>query len=345
MPERTPLASARTPAAVRNVSPEARGVARMGRIVALAFIALVCASAFAGGFPSWAYPVDPPDEPSLADGGRYLHVPDSPLSFSRRQLEAIDGPVPDWHPDEHPPMPAIVGKGRPPAVYACAYCHLPNGAGRPENASLAGLTAPYIVRQVLAFRNGDRPGSEPRRGPQDAMIALARAATIREIEEAAAYFASLKPAGFVRVVEAARVPKSMVAGWTLTPLPGGGREPIGNRIIEMATDFLRFENRDSRVRFVAFAPPGSIALGAALAANGAQGRSAVCATCHGPGMRGLLEAPRLAGRSPSYLARQLHDFRGGKRKGPNAELMRPVAARLTDGDIVALAAYLASIPP
>jgi cytochrome c553 len=242
-------------------------------------------------------------------------------------------------------MPVIVGKGRPSLVYACGYCHLPNGAGRPENANIAGLTAAYIRQEILAFRSGERPGSEPRRLPQAAMIALAKAATAQEVDEAATYFASLKPVRYVRVVETERVPKTTVAAWVLTTARGGGKEPIGDRIIEVPTDFARFENRDSRARYIAYVPVGSISLGADLAATGAEGRSVACATCHGPELKGLADVPPLAGRSPSYLVRQLYDLRDGKRSGGASDLMKPVVARLTDADIVALAAYLASRPP
>lgn len=242
-------------------------------------------------------------------------------------------------------MPAVVGKGRGAPIFACAYCHLPNGAGRPENTSLAGLTPTYFKRQILSFRVGDRWGSEPRRGPEGAMIALAKAASDADVDEAAAYFASLKPVSFVRVVETATVPKTTVKGWTLTSAPGGGTEPIGFRIIEMAVDFSRFENRDSRTPFVAFVPRGSISLGRDLVMTGAHGRSFSCISCHGPDLKGLIDIPRLAGRSPSYLVRQLYDMRSGTRKGGNAELMKPVVARLTDRDIVALAAFLASLSP
>ena len=56
-------------------------------------------------------------------------------------------------------------------------------------------------------------------------------------------------------------------------------------------------------------------------------------------------APPLRGRSPSYLARQLIDFREGTRHGVWAPLMVPVVANLTAEDILDLAAYLASLPP
>jgi cytochrome c553 len=303
------------------------------------------ATALAGDLPTWAYAVNPPETASPPSDGDPIHVPDSGATFSRVQLNTIEGPVSDWHPDEHPAMPAIVARGRPPQAFACGYCHLPNGAGRPENASLSGLTAAYIRDQVKAFRNGERPGLEPRRSPQSAMIAIAKALSDPETDEAAAYFASVKPSSFIRVVETSTVPVTTVAGWTLVRAPRGGKEPIGNRIVEMAVDFRRFENRDSRTRYVAFAPPGSISRGADLAATGARGRSVACATCHGRGLKGMADVPRLAGRSPSYLVRQLHDLRSGKRRGGSAELMKPIVANLSDEEIVALGAYLASCDP
>ena len=55
--------------------------------------------------------------------------------------------------------------------------------------------------------------------------------------------------------------------------------------------------------------------------------------------------PRIAGRSPSYLFRQLYDLREGTRKGAAAELMKPVVVNLTDADMVAIAAFLASRKP
>jgi len=53
----------------------------------------------------------------------------------------------------------------------------------------------------------------------------------------------------------------------------------------------------------------------------------------------------LAGRSPSYIVRQLFDIQSGKRHGVRAELMKPVVANLTTNDMLAIAAYLASRTP
>jgi cytochrome c553 len=295
--------------------------------------------------PAWAYAVNPAGSQPVVDDGRVKHVPDSVAGFTHQQIIAITVQPPDWHPEEHPAMPGIVGRSREPQVYACAYCHLPNGAGRPENASLAGLTPGYILSQMTAFREGRRPGTESRRLPQSLMISLAQALTETELAEAAAYFAGLKPVAYVKVVESEIVPKTVVAGWMLAKAPDGGTELIGNRIIEIAEDFEHFENRDSRTPYLAYVPRGSLRRGAALASTGGEGRTLLCITCHGPELKGLADVPRLAGRSPSYLFRQLYDLRQGRRTGGAAELMKPVVANLTDEDMVDLAAYLASREP
>lgn len=309
----------------------------------LALAALGSSSAHADA-PTWAYPVNPPAAPVAEDDGKPRHVPASTRAFTWSQIAALKVQPPDWHPDEHPPMPGIVGRSREPGVYACGYCHLPNGAGRPENASLAGLSAHYIKEQLAAFREGHRAGSESARYPHNAMVALAKELTTAEIEESAAYFAALPPREYLKVIESATVPRTEVAGWTLRQARGTATEPIGNRIIEMAVDFERFENRDSRTPYVAYVPEGSLVRGAALVTTGA-GRTLPCAGCHGAGMKGLADVPRLAGRSPSYLYRQLNDIRNGNRTGGATELMQPVVAELTDEDMVAIVAYLSSLRP
>ena len=61
--------------------------------------------------------------------------------------------------------------------------------------------------------------------------------------------------------------------------------------------------------------------------------------------RGLGPVPPLAGRSPSYIVRQLFDMQKGNRNGPNAKLMKPVVASLTVDDMIAIAAYVSSRSP
>ena len=77
--------------------------------------------------------------------------------------------------------------------------------------------------------------------------------------------------------------------------------------------------------------------------GGGGGKTIQCATCHGADLMGMGSVPGLAGRSPSYLVRQLYDMRQGKRTGEWASLMMPVVAKLTTDDMLAIAAYLASL--
>lgn len=323
------------------------------------FVAFLSASigCIAAELPTWAFPVAPaaPARAPAAPGAPAARanpateippprVPDTKVTLTRDQLKAHGPAVPDWHPEEHPAMPDIVNKGREPQVWACAYCHLPNGAGRPENASIAGLSVNYIKQQVLAFKNGERPGSEPKRGPQNNMILVAQGATEADIEPAAAYFAALKPQSFLKVIESDTVPKTIVVGAILAKAPGGGTEPIGNRIIEVPVELERFENRDSRTPYEVYVPPGSLKRGAELVMTGG-GKTQQCTLCHGPELKGLGDIPRLAGRSPSYLMRQLYDVQNGTRTGAATALMKVVVANLTQDDMLALAAYIASREP
>jgi len=320
---------------------------RLASAAVLSSLLLAGAPRLRAELPAWAYPVAPALSPVAPEPGaedRPRTVPGSTLTLTRRQFEAHVLPEPDWHPEEHPPMPPVVRMGREPQVWACAYCHLPNGAGRPENASLAGLSRAYILQQLEEFRAGRRQGSEPRRGPQNAMIAIAKALTRAEAEAAAAYFASLTPATFITVIEQDSVPQTYVAGAMLAVLPGGAAEPLGDRIIEVPESLERAENRDSRTPYLAFVPVGSVRRGEALARRTTAPTNLACGACHGPGLRGQADFPRLAGRSPSYLMRQLYDYRAGTRTGAGG-LMQGVTAHLTTADMVDLAAYLASLSP
>ena len=316
--------------------------------------------------PYWAFAINPPADPAAAPkktpdkikNDTPRHVPGSTAVFADSQLGDLFAP-PDWHPADHPAMPRIVSRGRAPDVYACGYCHLPNGQGRPENASLAGLPAAYIAQQMADFKNGLRKSSEPRHAPTSTMIAYETKATPQEILAAAEYFSSLKPQPWIRVVETETVPRTHVAGWMLVvddstknestkndraKTDRGGTEPIGARIIETPENLERTELRDDRSGFIAYVPVGSIKKGEALVA-GDSSRTVGCVTCHGRDLKGLAEAPPLAGRSPSYLVRQLYDIQHGSRAGAAVQKMKPAVARLTVADMAAVAAYAASLKP
>ena len=107
----------------------------------------------------------------------------------------------------------------------------------------------------------------------------------------------------------------------------------------------QFELRDLRSQFTAYVPVGSIAMGEVLAKTGGSGATIPCAICHGSDLRGIGPIPGIAGRSPSYLVRQLYDFQRGTRAGSSAALMKPAVAKLSKEDMIALAAYISSLEP
>ncbi len=165
----------------------------------------------------WAYAVDPAstDESKPADNTPQ-HVPGSTAAFTLAQIADLFR-VPDWFPEDHPPMPPVVAHGHKPDVYACGYCHLPKGLGRPENASLAGLPAAYITQQMADFKSGARKTSVSAHLPSMLMIGIAQDANAQQVQSAAAYFTQLKPRPWVRVVETEKVPATHVSGWMLVP--------------------------------------------------------------------------------------------------------------------------------
>ena len=292
--------------------------------------------------PQWAYPFTAEAQGRPPDDGTLYSVEGSDLELTQTEINNRFGP-PDWYPDEHPPMPDIVAHGRQPDIWACALCHLPNGAGHPESANLSGLPAEYIVRQMKDYASGARV-SAPEGNP-GIMVGFAKAITDEELREAADYFASLPPVKWNEVIEAEMVPETYFgAGAMRHAVPGGGMEPIGMRIIEIPTDSHHAELRDSHSPFMAYVPPGTLAKGEELATTGG-GKTVQCSICHGPGLKGLGEVPSLAGRSPIYMARQMFDIKHGARSGPSAALMQSVVANLNEEDILNLAAYAGSLDP
>jgi cytochrome c553 len=284
---------------------------------------------------SWAFPVVngalPAEEPAPKS------VPGSTKSYTPAQIDDLLNP-PDWFPDQHAPAPAIVQKGHGAAL-ACGSCHLMSGLGHPESADVAGFTTGYLVQQMADFKSGVRKDSARMNG-------IAKAMTDEEAQQAAEWFAAVKPQPWTKITEAADVPKTIVGQGRMRFLtPGGGTEPIGNRIITVPADQERARSRDPKSGFVAYVPVGSIARGKALVETGGSGKTVACSICHGDALKGLGNVPRLAGLHPIYIARQLYLFKDGNRNGIDAQLMKRSVAQLTDEDIVSLSAYLGSLTP
>ena len=316
------------------------GVGVLTVTVTVAIVVVAASVAVAADVPPpWAFAVNPPDTPKPPpDDGVLRRVPGSDVTSTLTQVRDLFSP-PDWHPEDHPAMPDAVAHGKKPNVFACGYCHLPNGLGRPENSSLAGLPAAYIVQQVADFKSGLRKSSEPASLPVNFMIAVAKGATDEDVKIAAEYFSALPRKPWIRVVEADTVPKTKVAGWMLVEAQPGATEPIGQRIIEMPENLERTELRDAASSFVAYVPVGSIKKGEAIM------KTHSCGTCHGADLKGLGPVPPLAGRSPSYTVRQLFDMQIGVRKGPWSALMKQAVEKLTIDDMIAIAAYTSSREP
>ena len=294
----------------------------------------------------WAFVLnDPaPVNAEVPDPDEIVTVPSSSVSMPRSAININNGP-PDWHPDGHPPMPEVVASGGGEGVVACGYCHLPNGQGKPENAGVAGQPYEYIVQQMADWRNSLRKTGEPRMGPPSFMERIGLAATDEEARVAAEYFSSINFKPWIRVVETDMVPKTRFAGWIHQVIEGGGMEPLGTRVVETPEDLERTHLRDDASSFVAYVPSGSIARGRDLVTTGGAGKTVACTICHGDDLRGLGPMPAIAGRSPSYIARQLYDLQQGTRNGAWSDLMDEAVENLTIEDIVNIVAYTASLEP
>lgn len=289
----------------------------------------------------WAFPVNPVNVakgiPPAKDDGKPKTIPGSTRSFTMKQILDYYN-TPDWFPNDHPKWPSVVQYGRTPVI-ACAFCHLGSGLGHPESANIAGLPAAYMIRQMGDFKRDLRKHSEP-------MNIFAKTLTDQEIKESCEYFAALKPRVFYKMVEATMVPQTYLdSEYMRLPRIGGAMESLGKRIITLPQDVERIERLDPYAGFIAYVPPGSIKAGEALVTTGGGGKTVACDICHGAGMKGLGEVPRIAGLHPIYIVRQLTKFQDGRNGGAWSPLMKRPVEKLTMDDMLAIAAYLGSLAP
>jgi cytochrome c553 len=319
---------------------------RSVRCIVLLLVTGVASQVRADGIevPGWLFPVPPPAAPVAGspDDAKPLGIPTSAHTYT---IARINNPfqAPDWHPEDHVPLPSIVASGRAPEVFACAFCHTPTGQGRPENASLAGLSADYIREQLEDMRSGTRKAI----GPADYlpirnMVLSASHLSDADIAAAAEFFSKQSLSKRVDIVETRKIPKVIPAGWVYAKAQGD-EEELGQRIIEITPDLTRHERRDDRMSYIAYVPTGSVRRGESIALTNDAARR--CSTCHGADLKGGALGPAIAGRSPTTIARQLFAFRVGTRTGDRARLMEPIVAALNEADVIALAAYVSSLTP
>ncbi|MSP94331.1 MAG: c-type cytochrome, partial [Alphaproteobacteria bacterium] len=237
-----------------------------------------------------------------------------------------------------PAMPAAVATGKP---LPCMQCHLANGGSHPESAAIAGLSVNYIIEQVHAFRDGERVDVRTGR-----MVQVAKLISEKELREAAEYYAAIGPdrQQWVKTVVSNEVPKGPApfgGGGFRYRAPEGGTDPLPlGMVVQTAADDDLVRARDQiDGGFVQYVNAEDLALGEKVAAAGA------CGTCHGAAYKGVGDVPRLAGQHTVYLIRQLKDIQTGARKNKNAALMKPIIDKLSDREMVAVSAYLASNSP
>jgi cytochrome c553 len=319
-------------------------------IISLAAVsALALTAAESDGPIPWAYAIPPappagsPPAAQPAPDTSLKHLSGSSGEFTRAQIADRFGPA-DWYPGDHPSMPDIVAHGKKPDVWACGLCHYPNGKGRQENAGVSGLPVAYFIQTMHDFRDGLRKSAEPRKNNTKLMMTFAKEMSDDEIKAAAEYFGAMKWTPWIKVIETNTVPKTHNANGLLL-VEGDEKEPLGKRILETPVNAEASEVlRDPHSSFYAYVPIGSIKKGEALVTKGA-GKTTQCGACHGADLKGLGPVPGIAGRSPSYLVRQMYDMQQGARNGTWTQLMKPVVANLSEEDLIDIAAYTASRMP
>jgi cytochrome c553 len=319
-------------------------------------ILIVCGFASRQAFeiPAWVFPSLPSEvRSSLRAADTSLKtLPGSTRSFTAKQISDALNP-PDWYPESHPPAPDVVVHARRDLKYACGLCHLPDGQGRSENATVAGLPDAYFIQQIADMRSGVRaPAKEFASSARMKEIAIA--ATDSEIAQAAKYFGGIHPRKQYTVVESATVPRSYQAGGLYALRPGTETEPLGARMMEISDNIEHHEMRDPAETFTVYVPPGTLAKGRKIALDAPATSPTRCAQCHGEDLRGLQvvapgkpgqPAPPIAGRSPYYLLRQLAGFKTKTRNGTTSAPMQVVTAGLSLDEMIAAVAYAGSRAP
>jgi len=174
-----------------------------------------------------------------------------------------------------------VQAGQAKASTVCLACHgLDGNSVNPEWPSIAGQHEQYIVKQVKAFRAGERANA--------LMSPIALTLTDQEIEDVAAYYATQK----IKGGEAARSK------------------------VELGQKIYRGGITDSK--------------------------TPACMACHSPDGRGNPAAnyPSIRSQHGTYIVAQLQAYKKGERKTDQNEMMRTVAAKLSDEQIDAVAQYV-----
>ena len=291
---------------------------------------------------AWAYPVAPPHTSALMTPPGVYVTPDGKRKLNAAQVEALNPADEDWFPGSHPHPPEVILHASKNGAAPCAECHLVSGQGEVGIPDIAGLKADYLLEQLHAFRAGTRRSAQPDRVATEAMIGVAKTWSEQDLKAAVAYFAGLPRHKAIRMVVADDAPSMHTErfGWTYADRTGGLRA-LNGTVAETPESVVKVFMGDPSNLEVVYASKSTLTIGEALVRSGGGGGQP-CTVCHGADLRGTPVAPALAGRDPSYIARQLWDIRCGTRSGPGVAFMQGVAHGLSPRDMTAVAAYLAS---
>jgi hypothetical protein len=114
----------------------------------------------------------------------------------------------------------------------------------------------YIAQQMREYASGTRASLDGKR--HDSIREIASDITAEETRVAAEYFAQIRAIKWVSVIGTELVPATYLGADNMRHAePGGGMEPIGQRIIEIPEDSRLAELRDSHGGFIAYVPRGS----------------------------------------------------------------------------------------
>jgi cytochrome c553 len=115
---------------------------------------------------------------------------------------------------------------------------------------------------------------------------------------------------------------------------------------EMAEHFAK-QKPSFLAQTVVNVDPATLARGQSLVTTGDEQRNIpACVACHGAALTGMNPGiPGLIGLTPTYVAGQLTRWRVGDRHATEPDCMKRVATRLSDADVRAIAAWLATRQP
>ena len=140
------------------------------------------------------------------------------------------------------------------------------------------------------------------------------------------------------MVETNLVPKTRISGNLFLPITKERIEPIAGAIIEAPENEEQAVVLQPALGVRRYVPVGSVKKGEDLVMTGGmrvvhdtivQGKTTACTHMPRVGFDGRRDVPPIAGRSPSYLVRQLFDMRQGARDEPSAQL---IEARRCESD-------------